>query len=114
SFLYLFQKLIDKDYLSKKEYFACFLLLLFSFSLPNLLSGTKFYFGAALLLISLYNGILSKKHLLGIGFLLLACLAHFSLIVFVPAYFLLMFFPEKNGLFRVGFILSFAFLFLPK
>ena len=112
--LYLFYKLLMMSRLSRKDYFVCFILLLLSFSLPNLLSGTKFYLGTVLLLLSFYTGLVQKKKISGLLFLTLSFLTHFSLIIFVPIYFLLKIFPNKTTLFRTVFVLSFIFLLVPK
>jgi hypothetical protein len=114
SFFYLFNKLIEKDKLSNKLYFIGFLLLLFSFSYPHLISGTKHYFAMALFLLSTYYLVIENNTKKSIILIFLSVSTHFSMSLFIPALLVLKKYPYKNNLFRAIFILSFIFLLVPK
>lgn len=111
---FIFNKIAEKEKLSRKCYFLCFLLVLFSFSLPDLFSGTRFYFASAFTMLAFYNGIYVKKKYKSIIFLFIALLIHFSSALFIVLYFVLFLFPRKYSLYRIIFLVSLIFLILPK
>ena len=114
SYFYFFSKFA---LFSKKEsfnYFLCFIIVLLSFSLPDLLSGIRFYFGTAFLILAYYFFFFSKKKLLSICLLILAILTHFSLALFIPVFILLYYMPNHYKLFRWMMIFSFLFILAPK
>lgn len=111
---YLFSKFVDKNEITNKNYFLCFLLILFSFSLPDLFSGIRFYFASAFVLLGFYKGINEGSRKQGILLLIIATLIHFSSILFIVLYVLLLIFPKKYNWYRSFFIASFVFVFIPK
>ncbi|MFV8280293.1 EpsG family protein, partial [Christiangramia marina] len=77
-FFYLFNKVSENIHLTNNIFFFCFLTVLFSLSLDHLLSGTRFYFGTALVLLAFYNGLFKKENFSAIILLVLALFTHFS------------------------------------
>lgn len=99
---------------NKKIYFILFLLILFSFSPPDLFSGVRFYLAASFTFYGFASFLISKRHLKGFIFILLGGLTHFSCFVFLPAYVLLLIKPDQHRLYFVIFLISFIFLFIPR
>lgn len=114
SFFFLFNKLFDKNSLSNKIYFLGFLLFLFSFSYYHSISGMRQYFGISFFLLAAYNLLIENKTTKSITLLLLAIFTHFSLLLFIPALFILKIYPNKHKIYRTIFVFSFLFLFIPK
>lgn len=111
---YLFNKVTESFYLTNRNFFLCFLIVLFSFSLDHLLSGTRFYFGTAWVLLAFYNGLFKTKNFIAILLLIVALFTHFSTALFIPLYFILYYFPRNHNLYRYFFLASFIAFFLSK
>ncbi|WP_282018056.1 EpsG family protein [Salegentibacter mishustinae] len=111
---YLFNKVTENLNLTNKSFFLCFLIVLFSFSLDHLLSGTRFYFGAAWVLLAFYNGLFKGNHLRAILLLIVALFTHFSSALFIPLYFILYYFPRNYNFYKFFFLTSFIAFLLPK
>ncbi|CAL2088373.1 conserved membrane protein of unknown function [Tenacibaculum sp. 190524A02b] len=112
-----FFKLLEGfEVISKKNFFIITFLILFSVSPPSLFSGIRFTLASALILYSfVYTFFRKKINLRSILLIIGAILVHFSVLVFLPLYFIVFFFKERfNKLFLILFILSFGFLFIPK
>ena len=114
SFTYFTIFYFGKCLTTEKEYHNYFVLVFFlfflSFSFPHLFSGVRFYFGISLFLWSIYFMQLRKPLFMGI-FMVLATQTHFSIIAFVVPLLVLYLFPNKS--FKIFFLLSLLFLFLP-
>lgn len=113
-FMWIFRQTLDNYYLSKNKAFSYFLIFLFSFSLPMLLSGMRFYLGASFALVGLYFIFIDGKYLKGFIFLFLAIFTHFSLVVYIPISILFIILKNKPNILRIAFLISFAFLLLSK
>jgi len=111
---YLFTKITENFDLTKRGFFLCFLMVLFSFSLDHLLSGTRFYFGTAWALLAFYNGLFQGNYLRAILFLIVALFTHFSTALFIPLYFILYYFPRNYNFYKFFFLTSFIAFLLPK
>ncbi len=111
---YVFSKIADRSKLTKGAFFLCFILVLFSFSLPDLFSGLRFYFASAFLMLSFYNGFYQEKLSISLLCLVTAIFIHFSTLLFVPLYLCLRTFRYNYNGYRVLFLVSFVFVFLPK
>lgn len=114
SFYYVFKQVSSRLKLSYKEFFLCFLLVLFSFSLPDLFSGIKFYFASAFVILAFYRGLVQSKLTSSIICLFLAICTHFSSLLFVPIFVLIKLAPNKTSYFYFIYLLSFFFLLIPK
>ena len=111
---FIFDKLSAKEKLSRIYYFTGFLLFLFSFSYPHLISGMRQYLGMSFLLLAINDLLFEKKNFRGIVLASVAILTHFSLIIFIPALILLSSFHELNITYRVIFLFSFLFFLIPE
>ncbi|WP_277012815.1 EpsG family protein [Flavobacterium lindanitolerans] len=110
---YIYYKIIDKFPVSKSLGLLSLILIFFSFSYLDLLSGTRFMFATSFVLLAYYLGIIEKKKWAFL-FLIIAVFIHFSTLIFIPIFFLLKFFPAKHNFYKTIFITSFIFLVLPK
>jgi len=99
---------------NSKEYLIFFLLVLFSFSIDHLLSGTRNYFAFSFVALGFLNGLIRKSKLKGLLFLILGVCIHFSSLIFLPFYFLLVSSPNKHNAYRTIFLFSFAFILVPR
>jgi hypothetical protein len=110
---YIYYKIIDRFPVSKTLGLLSLILIFFSFSYLDLLSGTRFMFAASFVLLAYYSGIVEKSKW---AFLLLivAVFIHFSTLIFIPIFILLRLFPDKDNFYKIIFITSFIFLALPK
>lgn len=88
-----------------------FLLIVLSFSLPDLFSGIKFYFANATLLWGYIK--INKSPLVGILLLILATLTHFSVAALSIIIIFHSFYPNAK-IYKWLFIVSFPFLLIPK
>lgn len=111
---YIWNKTSDKNHLSNKQYFLFFVLIIFSFSYPGLFSGTRFYFSNSLLLLGYYFGVIENKRIKGLLIIIFASLTHFSILLFLPIYIVLIIIPHKNIFYKGIFLLSFIFVVTPK
>lgn len=111
---YLFNKVTENFNLTNRSFFLCFLIVLFSFSLDHLLSGIRFYFGAAWVLLALYNGLFKGNNFQAILLLIVALFTHFSTALFIPIYFILYYFPGNYNFYKFFFLASFIAFLLPK
>jgi len=102
--LFIFNKVIDKNKLSKKLYFVAFLLVFTSISLTFLFSGIRQLIGLNLIFLGTYHYFFTKNYKLSILFFLLAPLTHFSTFVFLPLIFI-------GSRFNVKFLLFLIFIF---
>ena len=110
----LFNKITSNLNLSNRKFFACFLAVLFSFSLDHLLSGTRFYLGTALVILGFYEGLYKSNNLRGILYLTLALFTHFSTALFIPIYLTLYYFPHAYSFYKFLFLISLSAFLLPK
>ncbi|MGM0934465.1 MAG: EpsG family protein [Bacteroidota bacterium] len=111
---YLFNKLTENFNFTNRSFFLCFLIVLFSFSLDHLLSGIRFYFGAAWVLLAFYNGLFKGNNFRAILLLIVAMFTHFSTALFIPIYFILYYFPRNYNFYKFFFLASFIAFLLPK
>ncbi|TWH99147.1 EpsG-like putative glucosyltransferase [Flavobacterium tiangeerense] len=109
--VFIFSKLYEN--IPKK--FSLVVLVLFLFSLPytDMLSGIRFMFAVAFVLLAFYQGIILNKKASYI-FLILAIFIHFSTLIYIPIFFLLKYFPNKTKLYKIFFFVSFLFFIIPK
>lgn len=114
TWLYSFNTISNKYNLLNKEYFLFFMLVLFSFSLPYLLSGTRNYLSFSFVLLAFLKGIIESRKKVGLFFILLSIFIHFSSFLFLPVYLLLVFYPAKQKWYKLFFLISFIFLFIPR
>lgn len=112
--LYIFFKIIEKTQINKYYSFLWFLVLLFSFSLGDYLSGMRYYLSCSLVLLGFYSGLLDEKKKRGLIFLLLATFTHFSCMAFLPMYLLLKYKPQSHKLYLNLFYVTLIFVFIPK
>ncbi len=110
----IFYEIIAKQNIGSKQYIFFFLLLVFSFSVSSLLSGVRFYLAVTISLSGLYRGILKERKINGIILILLSSIIHYGCLIFLPAYFVFVFFKNNHKLFLIIFLVSFTFLALPK
>lgn len=80
--LYIFDKLIDKNKLSRKEYFQSVLLVFLSISLTFLFSGIRQLLAFNLILISFYFYLYKANFRAFLVFSFLAIITHFSAFIF--------------------------------
>lgn len=113
-FFYLFNRVSENINLSNRNFFLCFLLVLFSLSLDHLLSGTRFYFATALVLLAFHYGLFKQENFRAIVLLFVALFTHFSTALLIPLYFILYYFPRADNFYKFLFLSSFTALFLPK
>jgi len=99
--------------LPKNLYFLGFILILISFSLPDLLSGIRFYLASSFVLLGLYGGLIEERKLSFIHFII-GIFIHFSSVLFLVIFIILKLFNKKHDLFKVFFLVSFLFMLLPK
>ena len=111
---HLFNKITQNINFTSRSFFLCFLTVLFSFSLDHLLSGIRFYFGTAWVLLAFYNGLFKRNNFRAILLLIVALFTHFSTALFIPIYFILYYFPRKHNFYKLFFLFSFTALFLSK
>lgn len=105
---------VSKKY-NTRNLFALFVfLILFSFQLKGLLSGVRFYFAASFIVRAFLVCMNTSRLTAGLPFFFLGVFTHFSTAVFVPFYFLFHFFRKKDGAVLSIFLISFAFIFIPK
>lgn len=108
---YIFNKVGEK--LSSAEYFFGFLLVLFSFSLPDLFSGLRFYFASSFVFLGVYFGLLAKKKF-SVLYFIVAGLIHFSTFLFLGFYIILRLSTKSSRFYRNIFLSSLIFLLIPK
>jgi hypothetical protein len=82
--LYIFNKVIDKFKLSKKDYFITVLLIICSLGLPYIFSGVRQLVAFNFILLSSYHYFFNKKIMISLLFSLLGMLTHFSVFIFLP------------------------------
>ena len=105
--------------LSKKydpgKLFALFIFfILFSFQIKGLLSGVRFYLAASFMVRALILSSKSTKLYVGLPYLLIAVFTHFSTAIFAPVYLLYFYFKRNDKLILYSFLVSFAFIFVPR
>lgn len=112
-FYFVYSKIINNTYTSRKLFVLSVLLMLLSLSLPDLFSGVRFYFAASIVVLSIYYNYSGK---LVFSFLLagIACLIHFSSLIFLLVLFVMPLIRSKSKLCRYFFFFSLLFLFLSK
>lgn len=111
---YIFNIHATKLNLNKKYFFLFFLILLFSFSLPHLLSGIRFYLGGSFILLGLHLLFYEKRPKIGYLYLIVGSLTHFSTIVFLIGALIIHVLKPKEKIITYFFILSFLFLLIPR
>lgn len=90
-----------------------FLLLIFSISYLDLLSGTRFMFAGSFVLLAFYFGIIEKK-MWAVLLLIIASFIHFSTLIFLPLFLVLKIFSGQFRMYKIIFVISLAFIILPK
>lgn len=90
-----------------------FLLLIFSISYLDLLSGTRFMFAGSFVLLGFYFGIIEKKTG-AVLLLIIASFIHFSTLIFLPLFLVLKIFPGQFRIYKIIFVSSLVFIILPK
>lgn len=89
------------------------LLILFSFSIPDLLSGIRFNLALSIFIWAIYYIFNSDNKMKGLLLMLLTILLHFSFSFFIIPLVLVYFWPKKISL-RLVLAFSLVFVFLPK
>lgn len=116
--IYLFINVLNKSQVysnsAKSNCFYFFIMFMLSLSLPDLLSGMRFYLAASFTINGLYSSVIENKNKKGIIYLLLAISTHFSTIVYLPLVIVNLIFMKNNILLKSIFIFSFIFLIIPK
>lgn len=108
--LYVFHNTFKKS----SHYFLFFSLFALSLNLLALFSGMRFYMAASFVILAYYKTFYLNCKGQGIALLILAGLTHFSCLVFIIPYTLLLLFKDRYKTFQVLFVLSFLFIAIPK
>jgi hypothetical protein len=111
--IYVFDKILQTFQLKGKRYFLFITMLLLSFNLVNLLSGFRFYLASTFVLLGLYNAFFGRKKSIGLLFLILGIVTHFSALLFLVLYLFILFFNNSQKIIKSFFIFSFIFLIVP-
>lgn len=112
-FLFI-KKVIEAE--SKTLYYfniGTIFLILFSFSIGDLFSGIRFYFGTSIFIWAIYFLFFCKNYKKAALFLLLSIFTHFSLLFFIPILFVAYLYPEQKSP-KIILLFSMIFLFIPK
>jgi hypothetical protein len=109
--LYIFDKVIDKFKLSKKDYFLTVLLIICSLSLTYIFSGVRQLVAFNFILLSTYHYFFNKKIMISLLFALLGMLTHFSVFIFLPLMYIVSRFNVKilTSIIFIFFIIGFIF-----
>ena len=111
---FIYYKILNSyDIVSTKNGLLSLLLLIFSISYIDLLSGTRFMFAASFVLLAFYFGIIEKKNWV-ILLLIIASFIHFSTLIFLPLFLVLKVFSDQYRIYKIIFLASLFFIVLPK
>jgi hypothetical protein len=113
-YFWFFLKFKFNELVSGPLFFLMVMGVLFSLALDTLLSGVRFNLAISFTLVSFHKIFFQKKNIQGYFFILLSVLTHFSFAVFLPFVVLLKVLSEKTIFFKIIFLFSFIFLFIPK
>lgn len=105
--LILVLKGIMKNTRCSKIYFLLLISILFIFGFWSVFEVWRFYIAASMFSVGCYY-VINKLFAKSIFFFIIACLAHFSFVIFVTIFFLVIIF--KKYINRKGFILAFLFV----
>jgi hypothetical protein len=96
------------------HYLLLFLIIFFTISFMQLFSGVRYYLACSIVFLSFYYGYYKKNATLSLLLLLFASCTHFSMLVFILVYFLVLILRDKPFLAKICFISSLSFLLIPK
>ncbi|ELR68648.1 hypothetical protein C900_00159 [Fulvivirga imtechensis AK7] len=98
---------------STSVYIFGIIILLLSIQWSLLFSGLRNYLAFSFVVLAIYNGIILKKRF-SFWWIILGCMIHYSSIVFIPIYWLLVKNRNKKNTCKAFFLLSIPFVFLSK
>ena len=111
---FIYYKILNSyEFVNKRYGLISLLLLIFSISYLDLLSGTRFMFASSFVLLAFYLGIIEKKNWV-ILLLIIASFIHFSTLIFLPLFLVLKLFSNQYRIYKVIFLASLFFIVLPK
>ncbi|PIF59333.1 EpsG family protein [Flavobacterium sp. 2] len=111
--LLVFYKITNKEETNVEQRFLAILLVCCAVPYVDLFSGTRFMFATSFVLIGFYIGIVERKFL-AVFLLIIAAAIHFSTLVFLPVFLILFIFPNANKIYKMFFLVSLIFMFLPQ
>lgn len=109
----IYNKILNSsEFVNKRYGLMSLLLLFFSISYLDLLSGTRFMFAASFVLLAFYFGVIEKKNWVFL-LLIVASFTHFSTLIFLPIFLVLKVFSNQYRIYKVIFLASLFFIVLP-
>lgn len=108
----VFYELSIKNKARKDIWFMFFLTTLFAISIPDLLSGMRNYLSVSFAFYGFYLLVSKKENRKSILFILMSIITHYSALLYILVFVIFIF--TNNKLMKYLFIVSLAFIFLPR